>query len=563
MRRRGNCTMIWCMRMALVVALAVGAVALGACGAQFTAREESDTATTAPAPAMAFVEKEMAAAGAPQAVPMPAAPARALPPLPAPAAMPAPVAVAAPPRGDSVARERPSPIDRDVAALVRQQRIIVRTVDSRLVVTDIQASLDSIEAMAQELSGWKVSSNVSQKHRATISIRVPADQLDGAVLRLRDLAVEVEAEVSTSKDVTDEYVDSRSRLENLRSTEKALLRLMERAEKVEEALNVQKSLTEVQGDIESLQGRVKFLEETSAFSLINVTLELEPAEMGVDGGVDQTTGVGEVVRFRAFFKPPEGMEEYFFTWDFGDGSRLVRSDRTAPTEEEDTRVTATVNHAYGDERDSPYIAEVKITGTGDSGVAEGEDTVIVTVSKRPSIEVFAGQSIRVEEGQEVEFAGSFTRPRGLTDVKFRWNFGDGTAGAEGLLEAGATNAVATHTYEDHRPFPFRAILTITAQSEVGEVEASNSLGVEVAEARGWVVGGWSFGDQGKTAVRALSLAGQVIGSVAIWLVIFSPLWAVIGFVGWAGRRRFKGRKKRPGGEGSRSTLENGDENASE
>ena len=101
--------------------------------------------------------------------------------------------------------------------------------------------------MAQELGGWKVSSNVSQKHRATISIRVPADQLDSTVLRLRDMAVEVEAEVSTSKDVTDEYVDTRSRLENLRATEKALLRLMERAEKVEEALNVQKSLTQVQG----------------------------------------------------------------------------------------------------------------------------------------------------------------------------------------------------------------------------------------------------------------------------------------------------------------------------
>ena len=536
------------MRIALVAALAVGAVALGSCGAQFTARDESETAVTAAAPAMAFVEKEMAAAVVPQAVPMPAAPAPARPQFLAPAAMPTPVpAVAsAPPRGDAVARERPSPIDRDVAALVKQQRIIVRTVDTRLVVQDIQASLDSIEAMAQELGGWKISSNVSQKHRATISIRVPADQLEGAVLRLRDLAVEVESEVSTSRDVTDEYVDTRARLENLRSTEKALLRLMERAEKVEEALNVQKSLTQVQGDIESLQGRVKLLEETSAFSLINVTLELEPAEMDVDGGVDQTTGVGEVVRFRAFFKPPEGMEEYFFTWDFGDGSRVVRSDRTAPTEKEGTRVTATVNHAYGDEKDSPYIAEVKLTGTGDSGVAEGEDTVIVTVSKRPSIEVFAGESVRVEEAQEIEFAGSFTRPKGLTEVKFRWDFGDGTAGAEGVLEEGATNAVATHTYEDHRPFPFRATLTITAQSEVGEIEASNSLGVEVTEARGWVVGGWSLGDQGKTAVRALSVAGQVIGSVAIWLVIFSPLWAVIGFVGWAGRRRFKWLRRRPG-----------------
>ena len=282
--------------------------------------------------------------------------------------------------------------------------------------------------------------------------------------------------------------------------------------------------------------------------------------MGVDGGPDRTTGIGEVVRFRAFFKPPEDIDEYLSTWDFGDGSRVVNSNRTAPTEEEDTRVTATVNHAYGDEKDSPYIAQVKISGTGDAGVAEGEDTVIVTVSKRPSIEVFDGDRVEVEEGQEVEFAGSFTRPQGLTDVKFRWDFGDGTAGAEGVLQEGATNAVATHTYDDHRPFPFRATLTITAQSEAGEVEASNSLGVQVTEARGWVVGGWSLTDQGKTAVRALSKAGQVLGSVAIWLLIFSPLWAVIGFVGWAGVRRLRGRKPSGAANSSRNAPD-GDEGA--
>ena len=164
-----------------------------------------------------------------------------------------------------------------------------------------------------------------------------------------------------------------------------------------EAIEVQRTLSEVQQEIEVLEGRIKFLEETSAFSLVNVTLELEPVSMSVDAGTDETAGVGQVVRFRASFKPPEGIDRFDYTWDFGDGSRPIRGDRTAPTGSEDTRVTATVTHVYGDERDSPFIIEFKINGTGESGATEGEDTLIANVTRVPAMEVFAGKRITAEE----------------------------------------------------------------------------------------------------------------------------------------------------------------------
>ena len=203
--------------------------------------------------------------------------------------------------------------------------------------------------------------------------------------------------------------------------------------------------------------------------------------------------------------------------------------RTAPTEDENTRVTATVTHFYPDERDSPFFAEVKITGSGETGIAEGEDTLVVTATRIPTIEVFAGgDRITVEEGQEVEFTGSFTRPEGVTDVKFKWNFGDGSAPVTGDVAEGVTNADATHVYPDHRPFPFLATLTITAQSDAGEVETSGSLSVRVTESRGWVIAGWSAQEQGKTAVRTLSGIGQVAVTLLIWVAILSPAWVVVG-----------------------------------
>ncbi len=448
-----------------------------------------------------------------------------------------PAAPALPGGGDDTS------VDQQVAELVSQQRIIVRTVDMTIEVAAVSASVDAIGDMATEMGGWVVSSNRSQKHRGSVSVRVPADRLDEAIQRLRDLGVDVKSEVTSSRDVTDEYVDSTSRLKTLRATEEALLALMEKAEKVEEALQVRDSLTVIQQEIERHEGRIKFLEQTSAFSLVNVTLELEPVELSVDAGGDQTTGIGQSVRFRASFKPPEGMEEHTFTWDFGDGSRPVTSNRTAPTEDEETRVTATMTHFYEDEKDSPFIAQIEMMSTGEAGVAEGEDTIMVNVTRIPVIEVFAGEQMIVDEGEELEFDGSFTRPEGLSDVRFRWDFGDGTIAEEGNLAEGTTRAVVTHIYSDHRPFDYTAKLTITADSAAGEVEASSAANVRVRETEGWTIAGWSAGDRGKEAVRALSGLGQGIGTILIWLLIFSPAIAVIGVAVGVPVRRYRRRKR--------------------
>ena len=425
-----------------------------------------------------------------------------------------------------------------VAELATQRRIIVYTVDMTLEVADVAASVDTVSALAQQMGGWVVSTSRAEKHRGFIAVRVPADRLDEVVGRLRGIAAEVVSEVSSSRDVTDEYVDLTSRLGNLQAAEAALLRLFDRAQTVEEALEVRRTLTDVQGEIEVLKGRIAFLEQTSAFSLVNVTLVLEPQDMEVDAGGEQVAGVGHPVTFRAFFKPPEGIDDFTFTWDFGDASPTVFNDRTAPTAEEGVRVTAPVKHFYEDDEGSPFFAEVTITGTGDSGLVEGKASVIVTISEIPVIEVFAGDHIRVEEDEEANFEGSFTRPEGVSDLKFTWTFGDGSTPVSGDVEPGVTTAATSHAYADHRPVSYTATLTVTGKTDSGDVEASDSVTVRVTEKEGYVIGGWSVGGTGKDAVRALSAVGAGLVILAVWLAIFSPVWIValaVGLFFW--RRR--------------------------
>ena len=431
-----------------------------------------------------------------------------------------------------------------IAQLVTQERIIVRTVDMRIVVTDVSGTVDITADLAQELGGWVVSSNRSAKHRGFISIRVPADRLDQAIQRLRDTAVDVESEISSSRDVTDQYVDLRSRLKNQRATEVALLKLLDRATEVKDALKIHDSLIGVQENIEVLLGKINFIEQTAAFSLLNLTLELEAAELPSDAGEDQASGVGQFLRFRASFNAPEGIEDFLYNWDFGDGSEIIRGNRTVPSDDEGTRETATVTHVYHDERDSPYIVQFEITGIGEAGEAKGKDTLVVTITRVPTVEVFAGNHVIVNEGEEVELDGSFTRPAGITDVKYSWIFGDGSDPVEGNVADGVTNVVATHTYPNHRPFPFTARLTITAQSNAGEVEGEAIVEVRVLETEGWVISGWNLGEEFKTAVRSLSAAGQWGITGLIWLGIFSPVIAIVIGLGVMTRRRVRaGRNK--------------------
>ena len=437
------------------------------------------------------------------------------------------------------------------ASPATRNRIIVHTGNMHLVVDDVAGSVERIIGMAREFGGWVVNSDRSSRHRGFVAIRVPAGSLTDVMDLLQGMAIDVKERSLTSEDVTDEYVDSQSRLVSLRETHLVLLELLGRSDDVEDALKVQHEITQVQVQIEELQGRVNFLEETAAYSLLMVSLELSTHSMPVDVGPDDAIRVGELVRFRATFRPPAGVENFTFQWDFGDGNGAAGSGSAPKADDPGSRVTSSVNHGYHEEGD--YVARITINGEGDAGLAEGTDALVASVTVVPFIEAFAGDNRVAEEGDEVEYRGSFTRPEGLWDFQFRWDFGDGTPTVTGNPDEGATRVEAVHSYTDHRPRPYAVTFTVSAMSDAGRVSASDSFGVEVKESKGIVVGGWDFGATGKAAVRALSAVGRALVIVLIWVGIFSPVWLIIcGILVFMARRRRR-RARLPEGDLSPET----------
>lgn len=268
--------------------------------------------------------------------PMPTPPVPAPAPRPAPAPAPRPTK-AAPPAEESLATtELDQPWD--------TERMIVRTGEMLLVVADVATAIEQITGLAESYEGYVVRSNSWREGgrlAGAIAIRVDAERFDDAIRALRGLAVEVIQESTSSKDVTEEYVDLSAKLHNLEASEEQLLELMKKAGQVEEILEVQRELSKTRGEIERTKGRMQYLEQTSSTSLIQV--HLEQAELDVSfSASNRRPKEGQDVHF-----DPQiggGISPYSYEWDFGDGNT---STDVAPT------------HAYKSE--GSYNVILKVT----------------------------------------------------------------------------------------------------------------------------------------------------------------------------------------------------------
>ncbi|MCI0398460.1 MAG: DUF4349 domain-containing protein [Chloroflexi bacterium] len=157
-----------------------------------------------------------------------------------------------------------------------QDRLIIRTGNLDIVVRDTEDSLAAVARLAERMGGWVVSSEVRQQTETaksgTITVRIPAEQYDEAVAQVKELATEVRWESSNSQDVTEEYVDLSARLENLEATADRVRAFLDEARNVEEALAVNQQLSQLEGEIEVLKGRLQYLSQSAAYSTLTVSL---------------------------------------------------------------------------------------------------------------------------------------------------------------------------------------------------------------------------------------------------------------------------------------------------
>jgi hypothetical protein len=160
-------------------------------------------------------------------------------------------------------------------------RKIIKNADIRLLVKDTDVALSRTTQIITDLGGYIVSSRAwyqdyfgNNLKYATVTIGVPADQFERALQRFRDLSIRVLDENATGEDVTDQYVDLQSQLQNLEATRARIQEFLKDAKNVEEALRINQELSNIESQIEQIKGRMNYLADRSSFRRSPSTLSL-------------------------------------------------------------------------------------------------------------------------------------------------------------------------------------------------------------------------------------------------------------------------------------------------
>lgn len=190
----------------------------------------------------------------------------------APPAAPAPEAPALSGGGSSYDRDDSA---EESAQQPQIERMVIKNGTLYIEVDDITQAEQQITLLAQQKGGYIVSTSNyggGETRGSTIIFRIPAAQFETTMNDVEGIAKEVSQRSVSGEDVTEEFVDLGSRLKNLEATRDRLLDLLAKANRVEDALSVNQALTDVQGEIEVIQGRMKYLQQSAALSTITANI---------------------------------------------------------------------------------------------------------------------------------------------------------------------------------------------------------------------------------------------------------------------------------------------------
>jgi hypothetical protein len=165
-----------------------------------------------------------------------------------------------------------------------QERVIkTGELDLQVQKGQVAHTLDLLTGLANFEHGYVSDSRTTEGGYAPsgqVTLRVPVAVFDDAISRVRKFTgVKVLAVQTSGQDVTNKYVDLKARIKALGATRSVFLTLLSKATTIGETLAVQQHVTDVQTEIEQLQGQLKVLAGRSSMSTLTVTVDQKVAQL--------------------------------------------------------------------------------------------------------------------------------------------------------------------------------------------------------------------------------------------------------------------------------------------
>jgi hypothetical protein len=160
--------------------------------------------------------------------------------------------------------------------VIPTNRMIIHRAELQINVKNLESAQLTIEKKVSEYGGYIVESNVFRESEESISgqltVRIPEKHFQKFLTETEGQAAEVLKRNVTGEDITEQYIDLESRMKSKRTVEERLLEFMGKAEKTEDLLKISSDLSKVQEEIELIVGKLKYLENQTSFSTIQIAM---------------------------------------------------------------------------------------------------------------------------------------------------------------------------------------------------------------------------------------------------------------------------------------------------
>jgi flagellar biosynthesis chaperone FliJ len=137
------------------------------------------------------------------------------------------------------------------------------------------------------------SNDYDRRLESNYTIRVPKLTFKTFFDVLKPMAKKIESQSINSQDVTEQFIDIESRLKNRKALEERYREILREAKNVNDMLNIERQLNQIRSEIESQEGRLKYLNDQVDMSTIQLTAyQIKPYTYEAE----ETDGFGQKIK---------------------------------------------------------------------------------------------------------------------------------------------------------------------------------------------------------------------------------------------------------------------------
>lgn len=132
-----------------------------------------------------------------------------------------------------------------------------------------------LSSLAKETNSYVSSedeSSYNNTKRYTMTVRIPSKNFNLFVDKLENEKGKIISKSISVEDVTAEFLDTQKRIENKKTLESRFISLLKNAKIMKDIIELEREINEVRNEIESMEGRIKYLANQVSFSTLDLTI---------------------------------------------------------------------------------------------------------------------------------------------------------------------------------------------------------------------------------------------------------------------------------------------------